>query len=301
MQRPLTGELKLDPSINVRTLPELFELARILAAQAVELYRALGERMAAFGNEGARAAFAAIEGEQRRHAAALEVRIPPKLAGTSDAARRRAEVRVFDDEELSGTRLVTPYRAVSVAVRNEERAFAFWTYISAHAATPEIKAEAERLALAQLERIRLLRVARRTAYRAVRRDDGRSAARLRVMPFQEFLAVAAHEEAALARLHDRISDELARVGDARAGPLKNVAADEAVIAESLRSRGAAAIETSEPMPRDSESLFNLALHAIEATAEFYLNVAEVSASEEVAAEAQRLSWKAVRRLASLNR
>ena len=40
---------------------------------------------------------------------------------------------IFDDEELADTRLVTSYRALSVAVHNEERAFSFWTYVTAHA------------------------------------------------------------------------------------------------------------------------------------------------------------------------
>ena len=35
--------------------------------------------------------------------------------------------------EMAQSKLLTPYRALASAVRHEERAFAFWTYVSAHA------------------------------------------------------------------------------------------------------------------------------------------------------------------------
>ena len=53
-------------------------------------------------------------------------------------------------EDLAELRLVTPYHALSIAVRNEERAFAFWSYMSADSDDPTIRREAERLAREEL-------------------------------------------------------------------------------------------------------------------------------------------------------
>ena len=41
----------------------------------------------------------------------------------------------FDEEEARSPRL-TPYRALAIAVRNEERAFAFYSYVAAEAGSP---------------------------------------------------------------------------------------------------------------------------------------------------------------------
>src|SRR5437868_944502 len=77
----------------------------------------------------------------------------------------------FDEEtagELAGSALATPYRALSMAVRNEERAFALWTYIAAQAEDPAIRQAAETMAREELEHVSLLRRARRRAYHAQR-------------------------------------------------------------------------------------------------------------------------------------
>jgi hypothetical protein len=63
---------------------------------------------------------------------------------------------------------VTPYRALASAVRHEQRSFAFWAYVSAHADKPEVKVAAERMALEELEHVSLLRRERRKAFHAER-------------------------------------------------------------------------------------------------------------------------------------
>ena len=65
-------------------------------------------------------------------------------------------------------RLVTPYQTLSIAVRNEERAFAFWSYVSADAADPAIRREAERMAGEELQHVARLRGERRRAFHEAR-------------------------------------------------------------------------------------------------------------------------------------
>ena len=291
--------LKTDPSLVVRTVPELFGLARTLSARAVELYRALGERMADFGNEGARRAFVAIEAERRRHAEALETRMAPELKGPAAPVRRWAEVAVFEDEELAGTRLVTPYRALSVAVRNQERAFSFWTYVSAHAANAEVRAEAERMAMDELARVNSLRAARRLAWHESLRRDAARARRLRTITLDEFRHECAREEAALSALHAALARALAQDGHAAAAPLARIAEEEAASARMLDIGVPVPPDPPAPLPDGPAARLDLALERTEAAAEFYLLAAEISRDEAVVAEAQRLSETAVRRLEAL--
>ena len=73
----------------------------------------------------------------------------------------------FDNEtaaEIKTSRLMTPYRALSMAVRNEERAFAFWSYVAGFAKDPEIKKAAEAMAREELGHVATLRKERRRAY-----------------------------------------------------------------------------------------------------------------------------------------
>jgi rubrerythrin len=76
----------------------------------------------------------------------------------------------FDDEgiETADPRLLSAYRALATAVRNEERAFAFWTYVASQAGTPEIRQAAEAMAREELGHVSTLRRERRRAFHAER-------------------------------------------------------------------------------------------------------------------------------------
>jgi rubrerythrin len=303
MQGVRASRLQVDPSMIVQSVPELFGLVRILSAQAIELYKRLGARMADMGNEHAQAAFAMIEVEKRRHAEAAEHRMAPDLRGPPGPVRRWTDLAVFDDEELAGTRLATPYRVLSVAVRNEERAFSFWTYISAHADNPEVKAEAERLAREELAHIHELRAARRSAYHASRQREAWAPTQARSPSLKAFLAEAARTEAALSTLHGAIARRLRALGDPRADGTARIAEAEAAAARELTGEaplsGSASGEAG--FPDNAKALLNLAIERLEGAVEEYLTVAETSQREEVVAEAQRLAEAAVRRLAALSR
>jgi hypothetical protein len=77
--------------------------------------------------------------------------------------------------EMKASRLMTPYRALAMAVRNEERAFAFWSYLAAYSHDPEIKKAAEAMAQEELGHVATLRKERRRAYH--REHDGMRASR----------------------------------------------------------------------------------------------------------------------------
>jgi hypothetical protein len=69
------------------------------------------------------------------------------------------------DDPLSAA-LLTPYKAWSMAIQGEERAFAFWSYVASQAPSELVRAKAEEMALGKLALAARLRRARRAAYHA---------------------------------------------------------------------------------------------------------------------------------------
>ncbi|SDY80179.1 hypothetical protein [Citreimonas salinaria] len=277
------SRLRAEPKIAAETAADLRALARGLSIQAIRLYDSLASRMAEFGNDGARAAFERVENLQRENA-------------PGDATAPAAILpEVFQDEGLRDLRLVTPYRAFALAVRNEERAFAFWACISAHAHDPAVKEEAERLALAAIDHVRLLRVERRGVYHQSRDP---SLEVLRTVSLAELKAEAARREATLARLHARIAATLADAGDPLAQVLERVARDERDTASEFGATEEPPVD-AESLPADAASLRALAIQRIEIAIEVYLFAADWSGREDVLALAQDLAARGLAHLALL--
>src|SRR5690606_191293 len=73
-------------------------------------------------------------------------------------------------EEIAGSALLTPYRAFALAVCNEQRAFAFYSYLAAHATDDPVRKEAEKLAAEELQHAATVRRWRRLAWHRERRE-----------------------------------------------------------------------------------------------------------------------------------
>ncbi|SDY86213.1 hypothetical protein [Citreimonas salinaria] len=277
------SRLRAEPAITVETAGDLHALDRGLSGQAIRLYGDLASRMAEFGNDGARAAFERIGALQRENAPGDATAPAPTLP------------EVFQDEGLRDLRLVTPYRAFALAVRNEERAFAFWSYLSAHARDPAVKNEAERLALAEMDHVGVLRAERRAAYKESREP---SFDYLRTASLAELEAEAARREAALAGLHVRIAAVLADAEDPLAHVLDEIAQEERDTAGELGATDDM-VAPSDALPTGRASLRALAVERLEITVEVYLFVADQSGHEEVVATAQDLATRGLERLARL--
>jgi hypothetical protein len=72
----------------------------------------------------------------------------------------------FDDEGAAtvAPELLSPYKALATAVRNEERAFLFWTYVASQSAQDSLRKAAERMAREELGHLTTLRRERRRAF-----------------------------------------------------------------------------------------------------------------------------------------
>jgi rubrerythrin len=276
--------LKSEPVDAIRSMEELFAVAHAMEHEAATRYDELAHRLRDEGNLTLAELFEHLAAEERKHVDSVTRWSRRERGHAPDPGRVRWQLpETFDDEEATTAdpRLLTAYRSLAMAVRNEERAFAFWSYVAAHAATAEIRRAAETMAHEELEHVAILRRERRRAYRAERSA-----------PLE---LDAGHAEALELRLADQL-DRRAGVADAaHAALLRGLAEDARHSAQQLRAQPRL-LSRGVPLPGgipDDPLLLS------EMLAERYLEAAEHERDEAVLAAAQGLAGRAVRRLAWL--
>jgi rubrerythrin len=263
--------LKTEPTGSVKTLEELFAIAFAMEQEASVRYAEIAGRMRREGDPALADVFEQLAADERGHLDSV-VHWSERTKGQApDPALIRWELpETFDDEGVATVhpRLLSAYRALSMAVRNEERAFAFWSYVAAHAEAPEIRQAAEAMAHEELGHVATLRRERRSAFHAERRqanagagdtNGGLDPAALerRLADLLEPLAAKAlpQERSRLQGFMEearRHADELERspIALGAAGPTKGWSADPVALAELLTDRY---LEAGDAL-RDEEAL-----------------------------------------------
>ena len=148
------------------SIEELLSIARAMEQEAVDGYVALAGRMRTEGRLDLAAVFERLIAEEKGHLGKVNEWLGERAPEPVTLAEP-----LFVDEGAGvvAPELLTSYRAFSMAVRNEERAFVFWTYAAAHASSEEIRQAAERLAREELGHVATLRRERRRAFHEMRR------------------------------------------------------------------------------------------------------------------------------------
>jgi rubrerythrin len=278
--------LKKEPAGQVRTLDEFFALAHAIETDAAARYAEVARQLKLQGVNHLAEVFERLAEVERGHVREV----------TSWAARRGQSAPVgavppwpipdtFDasPDEIAQSKLMTPYRALASAVRHEERAFAFWSYVAAHAENLEVRESAERMALEELDHVALLRRERRQAFHAQRNEsDLMNAASLAV---QERRMAQLLEQKPASLLEDT---ELAQ----------RVVSDSRKSASELDSLETAHRPTVR-LPRLPATLQDDPLALSELLVEAYLTLADSSKNSHVTEIAQHLAGVAIRRLATL--
>jgi rubrerythrin len=271
--------LKAEPRGPVRTLDELFALAYELERAAARRYDEFAQRMRQDGAEVLAELFERLAAEERSHVEAV-VRWSEREEGRPPDPSRMPwpppETMDAEGTDALQPQLLTPYRALSVAVRNEERAFVFWSYVAAHGEAADIRRAAEGLAATELEHVALLRRHRRRAFHEMRKGD------------TEVQSTAAMER--------RLADACGRMAEStdgeRSARLKIIAADARRTAEETQALNfPPPAETAGPGQVLSEPV-DLA----EALVDRYLEAAEQGKQEAMVAKAQSLAEAANARL-----
>jgi rubrerythrin len=211
MREPL---LARNPEPGPVTLAVLVGIATAIEREALARYAALARIMQRRGEPELAAAFERMLAEEREHAAAVgrwsaglgtpppdvaqfSWRLPPDLAGSWD--------------EAAASALLTPYRAFALAVDNEQRAFALYSYLAASAQDPAVAAQAEALALEELRHAALMRRWRREAWH---REGRQIAAEPPVVSSAAQLdALLARHEAQILACQRAVAQRLRALGD----------------------------------------------------------------------------------------
>lgn len=170
-REPMDMTAMKSESWHFDTLGEMLAIAASMEKEAIDGYLDLSARMSAFGRPDLAKVFDALVAEETGHLD--KVREWSAVSGNVDTVTAGATETQFDDEGagIVAPQLLSAYRAFSMAVRNEERAFMFWTYVSAHAQSSEIRHAAERMAREELGHVAKLRSERRRAFHLERTES----------------------------------------------------------------------------------------------------------------------------------
>lgn len=294
--------LEQEPRTRPRTLEDVMSLAAAMEREAAQRYAHLAEEMKRRGDHGLAATFEAMLEEERDHLAAIErwsqeaTQLP--LGTAIDTWELPAEIARSWDEVMESA-VLTPYRALSIAVVNEERGFAFYSYVAAHAEDRSVQIAAELLASEELRHAALLRRERRRAYR--RERQSRAAAAMQSQPTALDFIERAHEmEWRAAELHASISERLAVLGDPEdAEALAAVADDErkAAAGLDLSTDETPAKTVAHPLEgRDRLELLRAGLAEAEQLYDTYADAVDHAGTEPVLLAAQEGAGRAVRHL-----
>jgi rubrerythrin len=266
----------------------MFAIAHAMEHEAATRYAEFALQARADGSSQLGDLFERLADEERGHETNVMQWSRQRSGKAPDPANIRWELPdTFESEiggELATSRLTSMYRILAMAVRNEERAFEFWSYVAAEAETPDVRAAAERMAHEELGHVELLRRARRQAYHAERRGPARPPS----SP-SERLAEAAMLERGLASQLEMLTERL--TGD-RHSQAHDWAARSRTMAdevEALSGRNAASAETMD------------AATAAERLVEHYLDIADLSRDEAIVIQAQSLAKRAILRLGWIRR
>jgi rubrerythrin len=173
-----TSLLMSEPAGTLESLDELFALANAMEMEAANRYSALARDMKLQNKSDLAEVFARLAAAEREHVDSVTRWSQSRRGKAPDPTLVHWEApETFDAEtarEIGTSRLTTPYRALAMAVRNEERAFAFWSYVAAYSKDSEIKQAAEAMAREELGHVSTLRKERRRAYHKEHQEAGRS-------------------------------------------------------------------------------------------------------------------------------
>jgi len=282
--------LKAEPAGPVRSLDEFFALAHAIETDAAARYSETARQLRHRGSNALADLFDRLAGAGRGHVSqitswaahrgeksSVEARPPWPIPDTFDAP----------PDEVAQSKLLTPYRALASAVRQEERAFAFWTYVSAHAEKRDVKEAAERMALEELEHVSVLRRERRKTFHA--QWPVAEIAERRVTA-----AVLAAKERRLAELIEQ-SPTLSGGRDEWACMIVLASRDTASKLDALEAMKHPTLS----LPRLPADLSDDPLAISELLVEAYLNLADASKDANVVRLAQDLAGAAIYRLATL--
>lgn len=315
-QQARKGEVTAPKSVS-----ELIAMALAMEREAAARYDELAAEMVRHDNPELADLFEGLAVEERKHEAYIGRWLGPRAEEPTPVEfhwQSPETINPDEKDEAGGVYLMTPYRALRLAVHNEERAFAFFSNIAAVAGDAAVREQAEALAKEELEHVVRLRLERRRAWRAESQSAVSAAAPGGVRAVRSLAALLrrAHAIEGEALAHcDAIGKSLEKAGDADSARLFKEIAEgqtawlteiERLIADTGRTPAqsraredhveglAEAVQRiGSSAPRDA---LRLVLSEAEEAFDFYAATAEQSADQAMMEQAQRFAERALNRL-----
>jgi len=154
------------PEISIGSIDEILSLALALEQQAAARYALFGRCMRQVGHRDLAELFEGLATEEQHHIEHVEDLSEKLLSHPPSADILKWIIpETFGVEELASPSDLTAYEILAIAVRSEERAFSFWSYVAAAAQNDAVRSEAEAMARQELVHASRLRHERRRAYR----------------------------------------------------------------------------------------------------------------------------------------
>jgi rubrerythrin len=160
-----------DPSLTtLKSVDEMLAVAHAMEREAAARYAMLADCMRRVDQGETAELLDDLATEERGHVESVERLAQQKVHHAPDASLLHGTPpgTFLREDEASAYALLSPYRTLSIAVRHEERAFAFWTYVAAQSDKGALRELAETFARQELIHAAKLRHARRRAYHAER-------------------------------------------------------------------------------------------------------------------------------------
>lgn len=273
---------KISDPWHLASLDDLLALAAAMEQEAIDGYLALGLRMTEMGHPELAAVFDALVAEERAHLSKV-AEWEKALGGKTRATPAQPPEELFDDEAAGkvAPEMLSAYRAFAIAVRNEERAFVFWSYVSAHARLKDIKDAAERMAREELGHVATLRRERRRAFHQER---------------DQALAI---DEGSLPILEERLSGHLRSMTELSTvdrGDLLALSKEADLRSKSMREHP---LLTAPRSGKATRKVVASALSLCEFLADCYLDIGDRSANEKDSDRAREFAAQVIRCLRGL--
>jgi rubrerythrin len=183
----------------------------------VRRYEVLGACMRRVGHAELARVFEALAQEERQHVESVEHLTESHASAPAAEIAGMTLPETFEIADAATAARLTPYKALGIAVRGEEQAFSFWTYVASESANADVRAQAEAMARQELVHAAKLRHERRRAYRAERQDrqpepaDALDDAALKTFIVRQERETAAALRDAGEQLRDEIDPDLLRL------------------------------------------------------------------------------------------
>lgn len=287
------------PQAGVETLDHLLGLANAVEVEAVARYAQLAELMDQRGEPETAEVFRQMCAIEKQHVdmvahratslgrqvpppAGFSWRLPPELGASWNDVRHSS--------------LLTPYRALAIAVTNEERAFALYSYIAAAADDAGLAQEAETLAREELTHAAELRVLRRRAYHSAFPGERPAA----VETLADFRSLDRRLARRAADALEAIAASLKKAGDGESAELVSALArrEEAAAAATESAPGDTGYRPKSTQP---EALLQEALHPLETASEAYEHLVTQAPSDDLLRAAQAALHRVVEGISTLGR